>query len=518
LTGFIAILPLLSALVLWLLRSRQARSHWAISIALSFVSIVALAIMFFQLPTAFAISNWRPTELFQAVLQLRLESSNWALALAAVALPLSLFLGSPARPESSNAETRVYVLAYAGLAAFSIMAANPATVIMTWTLADGFVFVILLRSAEQVETVRGGIRRYLSHLGSVLLVLAGSIPVGSGFYVDWVQPASWIFAVVLRIGLWPLHVAMPPLPGIRRGLGVAIRLLPPAMGLAFLARFPAEIIPVNLEWWLIGLAAISVFVGGFRWSVSKDPIAGRPFFVLTMAGMAVAAVAGLEQGSIVIVGLATLMISMGAFFSQWDFHEQWHRYLLIIAILMALGAPWTAGHTAFINPAGWAEIGVKELATHGIITLGSVFIALGIAQGLSDKRVEWVSGESFVQNAYALGLITPMLVIAIGGLALHAGPSLSSSLIFMVTASLTGLAYRRLDRWGPQTLHAIQRGSQAIGEQSEEFLSSSVIFILGAVSHFLRWLGSFFEGKAALLWVYVVLLAVALFLTGAGGN
>jgi hypothetical protein len=480
--------------------------------------MLGLGLLVASLPSQLSISNWQPGELFQANLLIQLDELNWPILLATASLPLSLFLCSPARPDSSNPVTRSLVLAYSGLSMMAMLAANSATVIMTWVSTDIFGFLLLLTAAEEFDTIQGGFRRFVAHLGSSILVLAGTLPLGFAEDTFQIRQGLWLLAVILRIGLIPLHVPMPTVPGIRRGLGVALRLLPPAMGLAFLVRFSAGRVPPGLGGIFLLLAGLSVLIGGIRWSAASDLIRERPFFVLTVAGMAIAAASGQNFGLNALIGLTVLIILLGTATSQLVLYEPWHRYVLLALVALALGAPWTIGHLMFTGGPDPTQLSPAGIGIRSVLIVGSVLVALGIARPLDRGPQDWVRGESFVKNAYALGLAIPILAAVLAGLQRGAKPNPVSITFFGVALLLAAAAWLTRDRWLAATQPLAQWVTGGgVGRGNFRFVDIGLAS-LRAGSALFRGLGRFFEGRAALLWVYVVLLVAALFLVGAGGG
>ncbi|MFP3853883.1 MAG: hypothetical protein ACLFWD_06275 [Anaerolineales bacterium] len=473
--------------------------------------------MAFQLPATISVSSWQPTELFQANLLLRIDANAWALALAISALPVSLFLCEPARAEVSRPETRALILAYAGLAMTGVLAANSETVIMAWALADGLAFLILLSSAERLSTVWGAYLRYLAHLASIGFVLLASVPFEGAIYADWIRQLAWILAVLLRIGLWPLHISMPQMSASLRELGVAVRLLPPAMGLAFLSRFVAGNVPGGLRWPLIILGGLSVLIGGIRWAISHDPLRSRPFFVLVLAGVSVAGVAGANQSGVISIAFGTMLVLLGVLLSQLEIYEQWHRYLASGAALAALGFPWTIGHFAYTAFSKGNGLGLPGLVAWAIVGLGLSLVALGISRSVIRQSASWSSGGSFVRNAYTAGVFLPLVILLMAGIRLGAGPGTPSVLAFALDGLTSGGGWLFLQSDHGQVLHSTASRMSLESARFGAMISRSIGTAMEGITRFMRWLGAMLEGRAALLWVYVALLILVLFLTGPSG-
>ncbi|MGA9531222.1 MAG: hypothetical protein WBR18_00750 [Anaerolineales bacterium] len=515
--------PIAGAGLLWLARRRLAREHWAGSVATAaLLSGIVIVAGWLAMPSQFALSSWRPSTLFQARIDLVLDSSSWMLVLGSSMLLLSALLTSAARPGSSNATTRSLSLVYTALAIAAFQAANLLTVILFWTLADGLSFFVLVSEADNIATVRGLIRRFGVQSASILLVMAAAVSASEGVQeiIEGAQPALLGAAVLLRVGLWPLHVGLPQLPGVRRGMGALVRLFPPAMALALLGRFLPGDTPVWVRATLLLLAAASILIGGFRWTSAWDPVQARPYLVLCFAGLGVAAAYGaVPVGREAAIATAFGMLIVGGAISQAVLHESWHRWLLVLVGLLASGMPYSPIHRSLLM---LSEVGPLEPVLTLVVVMtwvGLLLIAAGMFRLSRRPLVEWESGEGFVRSAYALGLFGLIgAVVPVAVRLAEPRPNLLSSLSFAVVVGLaTFLAFQSF----PWLQSAIQGGAKladGLATNADRFAESTFSVGLNAAAKGVRGLGAVFEGKAALLWVYVFVLMAALLLSGTGGG
>jgi hypothetical protein len=518
--GVLVGIPIAGAMMLWLVRARLEREHWAGSVAAALALLVMTLLAQSSLPAEFSISNWGPIGLFHSEISLILDPASWLLVTGSSLLLLSVLLTSVARPGSSDAMTRALSLAYTGLAIAALQAANLLTVILFWALADGLAFVVLLGEADSIDTVWGLSRRFAVQTGSIFLVLAASVPVAPEPAVDGgLRPALLGAAVLLRVGLWPLHVGLPQLPGLRRGMGALVRLLPPVMALAVLGRFMPADAPSWILLVLLVLASASVLVGGLRWFASTDAVRARPYLVLCYAGIAVAVAAGAGAGERSgVADTAFALLIVGGLASQMVLHERWHRWVLAATGAIAAGLPFTAFQGSlvgqFLGPAGGTSAGYPLL----VVGVGMALVAAGTLRLVGRGLVPWESGEGFVRNAYGAGVLVLLLGAMLAGLPAPttqtAGSLVSFALVLAAAISLNLLVGDRLDRALRRSLAAAGSLSHGVDRPAEDFLGAS----LNLAARLVRGLGSVFEGGAALLWVYVFVLVAALVLVGGGGG
>lgn len=508
---------MVGALLMWLTRQRLTRTHWAISVAVGVVLILVHGLAWLTAPPPIEISTWEPQALFQAQLILRLDRPSMGLSGSIAILLLSVYLTGPARPGSSSPVTRLLGAGYAGLAMVAVMADNLLTVALAWGLADVYAYVFLLPAAEDEEAVLGLTRRFSAQVVSLLLVLGAAMPslvfaqtVGPGW-----QSALLAFAVLIRVGLWPLHVGLPPLPGVRRGLGTLVRLMPTAMGLAALDRLlPAEV-PLLVRVVLVLLGGLSVALGSLRWVAADDPLRERPFMVLLFAGLGVlASVINPGPGTHAVAAVGCSLLLIGGMISVLVPHEPWHRSLVWVAAILLTGLPWTANHSLASLAASAVGADVVSLIG-GILMVGGLSAAaIGAASSRWPVLAPWESGEGFVQGAYGLGLALPLLGVVPVGLLLGGQPATAG-----LVAALLAIGLFAAGQW------VIGRGDQRLLRIGEASTARAAAGLRAAAGFVWRWVGrhvggasrlvaGVLEGRAGILWVYVVLLAIGLALAG----
>lgn len=515
-SALIVILPLAGAAGLWLLRRQPPRIHWASAVAVAALHVVVILGAAPLLPEDFVLSTWRPERLFNAQIHLRLTAESWAFSLSAAVLLLSIFLAAPTRTQAGNVVTRVVSLAFIGLATAALLAVNVVTVALTWAVADAFSYLALLSEAENLDTVRGLTRRLSVQAASVLVVIAAAIPVPLGVPVqpgqNPLRAALIAAAVLLRVGLFPLHISLPRLPGIRRGMGTLVRLLPPAMGLAVLANeLPPSPTP-GLRWSLLIFGGISAFLGGWRWLWAQEPVGARPFLVLGFAGLSVMAGSlGGGVGRLLVAGLGVALVLVGGLSSQWVCLESWHRYLVWLAGGLVAALPFVSiemGLAAAMDGLGWVTIaligGAMGLLVAGLLRMGKT------------SPRPWTSGEPLVRTAYAAAMLLPL--VAGVPIVLVLGPGTTPTAFAVIVGSYTFgvLGVQVLPRLERQFAH--RDGSMAGRRGGARELGNQALHsMLHRAARAMRGLGRIFEGPAAMLWVYVFILLVALLAAPTGG-
>jgi hypothetical protein len=512
------LLILLTASLLWVVRKRPVRIQWGLSAAMALLIWLATLAIRLGPNSAIQLSVWQPSQMFQSPLGLSLDAITWPITYAVVTVLVAMVFTSASRGSEPSAGARIFWFLYTGSAILSILADNFLTVIITWTFFD-FITAIFLFSVLRVDTeIRQVLTRLSIDISGILLVLAGTAfsitfgesarlgePLGSPLGVSLIALGSFV-----RLGLLPLHFNLPGLMVIRRGLGTLLRLYPPAIVLAFLAKlFRAGIPDQSLPWFLV--AGISgLVIGGLRWVLESDSVAGRPFFILGMSGIGIFSVASATDTYMGLVAAAITLLLAGAVLSLAEVFTPSHRALALGASLIQLGIP-IMPVAILINTAG---ILVKEnlpetLAAIGII-LGISFTTLGSLHTFYAREIPWRTGESLVRLTFGLGLSLPLLTSI--GIGIHLRPEVDlwSWLLLGVQVLLVVGGFVLLRNLSERNVVRVRINLSRIDPTAiyPAIAGGLQLFLAG-----MRSIADLIEGEAAILWI----IAITVFLVLATG-
>lgn len=516
-----SILLFLTAVVLWSLRRRREAPLWAVSSAMAgFAWVVCLGLST-SVGSSTSLSVWRPESLFDSRLLLTFDTTGWQMTYAAITVYLSLALTQAARPGTTTMGTRIMLPVYAGIGVAAMLAGNLLTVAITWAMLDFLTFVFLMSVTTDEKAIPGIITRLAMDGFSVVIVLAaaaaswaaGQADTAFGEISTPLSAGLIAFAGLIRLGMFPLHFSLPKVPRARRGLGTMIRLMPPAIVLAVMARqfgdgFPAGFVP-----WLTLAGAIGAVVGGLRWAFAEDPVQGRPFFILALASIGVLA-AGLDPAlsGAILANTGTLIMLVGSAFSLAEIHSPSHRIWPIAATLIVVGAPFTlSGVLAGALASAFASPATAWLALLGGIGLAA--IGIGVAAGAAAPQTNWPIGESMVRVVYGLGIALPALVAIGMGFQMPAARSLGGAVFFagVGLAALVGrMALRRL----PYRYRELGMRMAARLDPTALYRGAWKAYI--GLLRFVRALALPLEGVGGMLWMLVVVILVILGVRGAG--
>lgn len=507
-------LLVLGAAITWLERQRSERTLWFIALGTAASAWLAMLLLAGSVPSSTSVSVWHPVELFKSRLELTLDPIGWTVGYSAVTLLLAVVMTGAARPGETDPLGRVMMLAYTALGLIAVFPGNLLTVATGWALMDGAAVAFLFRMTREWDSRQGLVARAAVDVtGTVLVVAAaaadwaagGQANLAGGLISD-AGAALLALAVLLRLGLMPPHFALPSLPGVRRGLGTLLRLLPPAGALCVLGRGLGEAVPLNLEPWLRAAGVAGVILGGVRWASEPEPVIGRRFLVLGLAGVGVLVASIPGQSPAEVLGVTgALLLLAGAVISLAEVHTPAHRAWMAAGALLLAGLPGSVGGRLVVGVgSGLANQVSWWVAVAAAI--GVVLLTTGFGRAVVVRPSAWASSESVVQLTYGGGLLLPTLAGIGLGLWTQRSFSLEGVAIFVlaVTASVLG-AWRRA------------RGREPAGRLARvlRLADPAPLYRLlwAAYRRLTRWIGDLsasLEGEGAMLWTYVILVLVVI--------
>ena len=392
------LLPILMLLALavagWLVRSRQERVVWGVSAVGQSAVWISLLFMKGLIPIQVQLSVWQPVSLFATPVSLELDRIGWTVSFVISTLLLAISLTSVARAGSATPATRTFMCVFGALGMAAAMAGNLLTAAVLWALIDVVAFashLVLVRRSEMVpvEATRLGVGGI-----SIGCLLASASLASGGPRAGNALVVAGILALVggaLRMGFFPAHYQLPALPGVRRGLGTLLRLVPAAVGLALMARqLDSQLVKV-LAPWMVWAGMLTGLTAAFLWALHRDPVDRRPMLVLGLAGITLGG-AGLQpdQAQDILLAGATTVVLVGGLVSLAVLHESWHRGWVVLAGFMILGGPGTPSQLI----AASLLHGARGLSHTAAAVAGCIGL-IGLAVGVLRLAFETSSGLGF---------------------------------------------------------------------------------------------------------------------------
>ncbi|HLF74122.1 MAG TPA: hypothetical protein VI524_07245, partial [Anaerolineales bacterium] len=351
---------LLTALSLLILRLivPQFRYTWLVATGGALLAWMSVFVWQVQMPVALQFSIWQPALLFSESPTFVADDIAWAFAASIATLCLAIIITSVVRGNFPNSVRWMGMLVLTAFGVLAVVADNPLTLVLIWAAIDLVELVAQLRFVEGPRLSERVVIAFASRgAGTLILLWADMISAASGQTFDFrfAPPQAGLYLLVaaaLRLGVLPLHLPYPSESSLRRGFGTGLRMISAASSLVLLTRIPSISVSSPLTPYLLVLVALAAVYGGWMWMRAPDDLTGRPFWLIGMASLAVAAALRANPVGAAAWGYA-LILAGGALFlasesNTWLTRGMGAGVLGISALPLSLTATgWESGGAGF---------------------------------------------------------------------------------------------------------------------------------------------------------------------------
>lgn len=470
-----------------------------------------------QLPIQIVLMRWQPDSLFMFTPTLLLDEISWTYAAVLAVYPLVILLTDIIQVENIDSQAWAATLGIAGLSLLAVLAENPLTLMLAWTMMDLAEMVMLLqRVSHSQQRERVIITFSVRQMGVFFLLTAAMVAQVRGEYLTFKNiPADisgiLLLAVGLRLGVLPPHQPFFQEPPLRRGLGTMVRLASVASSLTLLARLAVVGVPLTWQPYLLVVAVLAALYSSFAWIQAKDELDGRPFWILGMATFSlIAAVRNMPAASIAW-GIALLSVGGVLFLASYR-----SRFISMIAIFGLLGIsalPYTP-----LWPGGslYGQLNVGFLAA---FVVSHALMLVGYLQHSRRRNPENENIEPWMKILYPLGLI--LLILNHWGISWMSVALLPDALL---RSNLWWIGFVVVGIVGLIALLA----SRGISLQQPIFSTFRSVLSLEWMYRFFWWLyrtlargfgiiSQIFEGEGGILWAILILILLVSIMQQSGG-
>lgn len=538
----VGLLVLAAVGILVLMQFRPSIGYaWLIGAIGGLLAVGTAIFLRWHVPLQITLQQWSPFPSLSSPPTLRLDTNSWPYVFSLAVLSLAFILTDAARLET---EARPFNwaagLALAGLGMVAVMAANPITLVFSWTAVDLVEFIMVTGSPSGrrmgVQTITAFSVRVMGTLLVILAILFARSQA-TAFDMTPIPPSLAIFMLLaagLRLGVLPLNLPYTREVYVWRGLGNVMRMIGPASSLVVLGRMPAQVVPEAWKPFLLGLSALAALYGAAMWLSAQDEVNGRPYWSIALAALAVAcSINGNARASMV---WGTTLILTGSLLFFFSARRRQILYIPMLGMLGMVGLPYTPAAAGLPGLVG----GSFNLFT---LLMLSVIILLewGFLRHILRPRDELYRLERWVHTVYPVGLmalvIAQWVIAVLGGAgALVVGVWWASVVVAVVTAAgiVVALSLRGFFEAAAtvdDSASPAQRSVVATWRWARVFLRRTGILLgnllaLNWLYRFLSWLyqgalnvilllTAILEGEGGILWALVILaLLISMLLTG----
>jgi len=534
-TSLLLLLPvvLLVLASLGIILSQQRRPSvgyaWLIGALVSLAAVAAVLILRWEMPLQLTVEQWRAFADLSSPVAFRLDFSSWPYVFSLVVLAAAFILTDAARLEMDTRPLSWAAgLALTALGLLTVMSANPITLVVTWTAVDLVEAVMILSSGvgrrmgvQTVVAFSVRVTGTLLVIAAVLFARSRAIP----FDLTPIPSPLAIFlllAVGLRLGVLPLNIPYTrEVYATRRGLGSVMRMIGPSTSLVVLGRMPEQVVPAEWQGLFLALTALAAIYGSVMWLVAESEILGRPFWIITLAALAVASVInGAPQASI---AWGMVLIFSGSILFFYSARRRQISFILLFGMLGAAGLPY--------NPAaaGWPGVAGGQVTLFSLLfVLADLGLIWGYLRHAMRPRDELWRMERWVHTVYPTGLMLLVLGQWVTGLfgwpgSLTAGVWWAEIFLALACVFIGLLAFTLLRTRASEAAPTRWIGvfARRVGGVLGDILRLNWLYLLFAwvyrgVQNLVLLVTAMFEGDGGILWTLVI-LALLISLIQAGG-
>jgi hypothetical protein len=502
------VVMLLTALTLLLLRFMRPnfKYTWILAAGGATLAFIGIFLWHIRLPQSISLAPWQPVTLFFFSPTWLADGISWPYALSLATLSTAVIWTSVVRAENDPAAWAGTLL-LTGLGILAVAAENPLTLILVWSAIDLAELITMLRSTEGEEQNQGVVIAFAARVAGTGLVLWANLvstvggipmdfratPVNAGIYL--------LIAAGLRLGVLPLHLPYRKENILRRGFGTSLQLVSAAASLSLLARIPASALKSSLPPYLLILASVAALYAGWMWLRASDEILGRPFWVLGMASLAVAA--SLRGNPTGTIGWGVMLILGGGLLFLFSARQRSILWLPLLGLWGLSALPFSISASVWQtgNQNSWLFV-LPFLPAQALLMAGVIRHALHPGETSLESQERWT------RVLYPTGLFMLAAISILLGLwgwdgAHNIGQLWAAISANVLAAGFTALALTVLVRLVP---------ASSSRQWTRIFRLERLYTTLIAVYDFFRRIAdiitSSLEGEGGLLWSLLVLALI----------
>ena len=485
------------------------RYNWLIATGgalLGWLSVLAWQV---QMPLSLQFPAWQPELLFTQSPTFVGDGIAWTFSLSLATLCLSIILTAVVRSNFPRAINWVGTLILTSLGILAVLADNPLTLVLIWSAIDISELIAQMRVVRDPGRSERTVTAFASRAAGIFVLLwADMVSVANGQALDFrsAPPQAGLYLILaagLRLGVLPLHLPYSGESSLRRGFGTGLRMISAASSLILLARIPPTSLTAPITPYLLILVSLAAVYGGWQWLRAPDELTGRPFWLIGMGSLAVAAALRANPVGATAWGCG-LILTGGALFLSSEQNKWLTRALLIGAFgISALPFSLTATgwNSGFIPPLlGWLAWPFL-IAAHAMLVAGFVRHSLRTTTRLSSE-----DQPIWAKNVYPVGITLLLLTTILLGLygwngTLQLGNWFVAILTTMLIVVLTWLS-PRLRILNPVRAHWVRPANASWIDWGYRLLWN-VYRQLGRVSNVIS---DVLEGESGVMWTLLVLV------------
>lgn len=495
----------------WLTASILSLTNWGIILGLRWLY-----------PIQINFPEWFPIgEISQRGITFQLDSLSWPLMLALCAVQTAVIITDSSRLDEIPSPviwSGLYLVYTVGILA--VLTSSIITILLVWALVDLIEFIILIRNVTSDQKINEIVVSFaVKILGLFIFVFGLLISYEQGTPLRIGQEANSIgffilLAVGLRLGVIPFNLPFVSGSPKRRGLGNSIRMVSVATSMIVLLRLPMGTFDERAQGILLTLTVVGILFGAIMWYGSPSELEGRPYWIITMAGLAI--YSSINGSQIATLAWTLALILSGSVLFLFSARGRKLTVLPLLAIIGITGLPFTP------TAVGWQGIISAGGSFRNILMILSVsIIILGFLRHATLSDTLLSQKEKWIWLTYPLGLfiliLSQWLIFLTSDLNWYTLGILYASIIAFLLPLILYYLIRKLFRES-EYAELLQRILKPIGNFIIKFLSFRWVYdliwsFLGLFQRIVNLITNILEGQGGIIWVIVFLVMIITLIT-----
>ena len=501
-----------TALTLLILRImvRGFRYNWLIAVGGSLIAWISVFTWQLLLPIDLQFSIWQPAAIFSQSPTLVADDTSWAFVFSLMTLCLSIIITAVVRPRFPSPINWTGTLVLTSLGVLAVVAGNPLTLVLVWAAIDLVELVVQVWFVEDPKLNERVVISFASRAtGIVILLWADIVGAASGQLSDFraATPQTGLYLLIaagLRVGVLPLHLPYPSESTLRRGFGTGLRMVSAASSLVLLARISPSSIDSPLTPYLLMLVSFAALYGGWMWLRAPDELTARPFWLIGMGSLVVAA--ALRSNPIGAAAWSCALLLSGSALFLFSEPSKWLTRALYAGVFTLSALPFS------VTATGWVSGGTGFWPAFPFLLLSHTMLLAGYIRHAqrTTTRTPNENQPIWAKNVYPIGIMLLLLsAILVGVYGWNGSMQIGNLIPGLITSILAfGLLWLtpRLRVLNPVRAHWVRPTNASWLDWAYQGLWS-LYRQLGRISNTIT---SLLEGESGIMWT---MLFLVLFIT-----
>jgi len=473
-------------------------------------------------PLQINISEWFPIgEISQRGIILQLDSVSWPLMLALCAVQTAVIITDSSRLDEIPSPviwSGLYLVYTVGFLA--VLTSSIITILLVWALVDIIEFIILIRNVTSGKKINEIVVSFaVKILGLFIFIFSLLISYEQGNPLRIGQEANSIgfiilIAVGLRLGVIPFNLPFVSGSPIRRGLGNSIRMVSVTTSMIVLLRLPIGTFDERVQGILLTFTAVGILFGAIMWYGSSSELEGRPYWIITMAGLAI--YSSINGNQIATLAWTLALILSGSVLFLYSARGRIISVIPLLAVIGITGLPFTP------SAIGWQGIIILGGLFRNLLMILSVsIIILGYLRHTTIVDTLLSIKEKWIWITYPVGLfilvLSQWLIFLISDVDWYISGTLYASILAFLLPLILHFLIRKFLRES-EYADFLQRILKPIGNFIIRFLSFRWVYdliwsFLGLFQRIVNIVTNILEGQGGIIWVIVFLVMLFTLIT-----